>query len=89
MHHSHQRAMCVAVVGAGDGGEGMARFPERSGAMMENVWRGLGRVDLDDQTRTRLRKQSDDCYANVPMDDLIKDRDEEQIAILKVLRKRK
>jgi ketoreductase RED1 len=73
----------------GGGGEGMGRFLERSGAMMENVWRGLGRVDLDDQTRARLRKQSDDCYASVPMDDLIKERDEEQIAILKVVRKHK
>jgi ketoreductase RED1 len=73
----------------GSGGEGIARFLERSGPMMENVWRGLGRVDLDDQTRATLRKQSDDCFANVPMDDLIKERDEEQIAILKVLRKHK
>lgn len=73
----------------GGGGEGLARFLDRSGAMMEHVWRGLGQVDLDDQTRTRLRKQSDDCYSNVPLDDLIKERDEEQIAILKVLGKHK
>jgi ketoreductase RED1 len=73
----------------GGGGEGIARFLEDSGPMMENVWRGLGQVDLDDQTRARLRKQSDDCYARVPVDDLINERDEEQIAILKVLRHNK
>ena len=73
----------------GGNGEGIARFLERSGPMMENVWRGLGQVDLDDQTRVRLRKQSDDCYARVPVEDLIKERDEEQIAILKVLRNNK
>ncbi|HMI62100.1 MAG TPA: 3-hydroxyacyl-CoA dehydrogenase NAD-binding domain-containing protein [Puia sp.] len=71
----------------GGGVEGIAHFLEHSGQMMENVWRGLGRVDLDDQTRASLRRQSDDCYARVPVDDLIKERDEEQIAILKVLRK--
>ena len=69
------------------GGEGIARFLEHSGPMMENVWRGLGQVDLDDQTRARLRKQSDDCYARVPVEDLINERDDAQIAILKVLRK--
>lgn len=73
---------------SGDG-EGISRFLERSGPMMADVWRGLGQVDLDDQTRVRLRKQSDDCYARVPVEDLIKERDEEQIAILKVLRNNK
>jgi ketoreductase RED1 len=73
----------------GGGGEGIAYFLEHSGSMMENVWRGLGQVDLDDQTRVRLRKQSDDCYARVPVEDLIKERDEDQIAILKVLRNKK
>jgi ketoreductase RED1 len=70
----------------GGGGEGIARFLERSGPMMKNVWRGLGQVDLDDQTLSRLYKQSDDCYARVPVEDLINERDEEQIAILKVLK---
>ena len=51
---------------------------------MQNVWRELGQVDLDETTRASLRKQSDDCYARVPVEDLIKARDEEQIAILKV-----
>jgi len=73
----------------GGGGEGIAHFLEHSGPLMENVWRGLGCVYLDDQTRARLRKQSDDCYARVPVDDLIKERDEQQIAILKVLRNKK
>lgn len=73
----------------GSGGEGIARFLERSGPMMEHVWRGLGQVDLDDQTRARLHKQSDDCYARVPVEDLIKERDEDQIAILKILRNNK
>jgi len=73
----------------GGGGEGIANFLDRSGPMMENVWRGLGHVHLDDQTRATLRKQSDDCYARVPVEDLIKERDEEQIAILKVLKKHK
>ena len=73
----------------GGGGEGIARFLEHSGPMMVDVWRGLGQVDLDDQTRVRLRKQSDDCYARVPVEDLIKERDEEQIAILKLLRNKK
>jgi ketoreductase RED1 len=73
----------------GGGGEGIARFLERSGPMMENVWRGLGQVDLDDQTRARLHKQSDECYARVPVEDLIKERDEEQIAILKVIKNKK
>ena len=56
--------------------------------MMESVWRGLGHVDLDDQTLATLRKQSDECYARVPVDDLIKARDEEQIAILNVLKRK-
>jgi ketoreductase RED1 len=70
----------------GGGVEGIAHFLDHSGQMMENVWRGLGHVALDDQTRARLRRQSDDCYARVPVDDLIKERDEQQIAILKVLK---
>ena len=73
----------------GGGGEGLAQFLERSGPMMENVWQGLGHVHLDDQTRATLRRQSDDCYARVPVEDLIKERDEQQIAILKVLRNNK
>ncbi|HXO77575.1 MAG TPA: hypothetical protein VN824_20120, partial [Puia sp.] len=69
------------------GAEGIAHYLDHSGPVMENVWRGLGQVDLDDQTRARLRKQSDDCYARVPVEDLINERDDAQIAILKVLRK--
>jgi len=73
----------------GGDGEGIARFLERSGPMMTDVWRGLGQVDLDEKTRATLHKQSDDCYARVPVEDLIKERDEQQIAILKVLRNKK
>ena len=72
----------------GGGAEGLAGFLQRSASMMESVWRGLGHVDLDDQTMATLRKQSDECYARVPVDDLIKARDEEQIAILNVLKRK-
>jgi ketoreductase RED1 len=70
----------------GGGIEGMAHFLRISGPLMQNVWRELGQVNLDESTRASLRKQSDDCYARVPVEDLIKARDEEQIAILNVLK---
>ncbi len=70
----------------GGGIEGIAHFLRTSGQLMQNVWRELGQVDLDESTRASLRKQSDACYARVPVEDLIKARDEEQIAILKALK---
>jgi len=42
---------------------------------------------FDVETRTTLRKQSDDCYARVPVEDLQKEKEEGQIAILKALGK--
>jgi len=45
--------------------------------------RELGQVDLDEPTRTRLRNSRQLLCAD-PVEDLIKARDEEQIAILKV-----
>ena len=70
----------------GGGVEGIAHFLRYSGALMQTIWRELGHVDLDESTCARLRKQSDDYYARVPVEDLIKARDEDQIAILKVLK---
>ena len=70
----------------GGGIEGIGHFLRHSGPLMQNVWRELGQVNLDESTRASLRKQSDDCYARVPVEDLIKARDEEQIAILKALK---
>ena len=73
----------------GGGPEGIAHFLEQSGAMMEQVWQGMGHVKLDAETTERLRKQADDCYACAPLEDLIKERDEQQIAILNALKNRK
>lgn len=73
----------------GGGTEGFSHFLEHSGPMMEQVWRGMGHVELDAETTARLRKQADDCYACAPLEDLIKERDEQQIAILNALRNRK
>ena len=73
----------------GGGIEGISHFLRCSGSLMQNVWSELGQVNLDESTRARLRKQSDDCYARVPVEDLIKARDEDQIAILKALKEQK
>jgi hypothetical protein len=73
----------------GSGPEGFAHFLEHSGPMMEQVWQGMGHVKLDAETTARLCKQADDCYACAPREDLIKERDEQQIAILNALKNRK
>jgi ketoreductase RED1 len=72
----------------GAGPEGFGHFLEHSGPMIEEVWRGMGQVALDAETTARLSKQASDCYARVPLEDLIKERDEEQIAILNALKKK-
>jgi len=73
----------IALGGAG----GLGNFLEQLGPTVEHIWRGLGHVKLDAETRASLRKQSDDVYARVPVEDLVKERDEHQIAILRALRK--
>ena len=69
----------------GSGSGGLSHFLDQSSERIEHVWQGLGHVQLDVETKTKLRKQADECYARVPVEDMIKQRDADQIAILRAL----
>jgi hypothetical protein len=54
---------------------------------MEAGWKGLGDPHLDGPTMKILLEQSNNSYGKIPYDELTKERDEQQLAVLHALRK--
>ena len=53
----------------------------------KNGWKGLGDPHFDQSTMDLLLEQSNNSYGKVPYEELAKERDEQQLAILHALNK--
>jgi ketoreductase RED1 len=71
----------------GGGPGGLPHFLEHLGPPMEAGWKGLGDPHLDGPTMKILLEQSNNSYGKIPYDELTKERDEQQLAVLHALRK--
>jgi ketoreductase RED1 len=71
----------------GGGSGGFPHFLTHLGPPMERGWKNLGDPHLDKATIDLLLKQSDNSYGKIPYEDLVKERDEQQLAILQALKK--
>jgi ketoreductase RED1 len=71
----------------GGGPGGFPHFLKHLGPPLEQAWRNLGDPHLDQTTTNLLLEQSNDSYGKIPYDELSKERDEQQLAVLKALRK--
>jgi ketoreductase RED1 len=71
----------------GGGPGGLPHFLKHLGAPMENGWKNLGTPHFDEPTLNVLLEQSDNSYGKIPYEELAKERDEQQLAILDALKK--
>jgi len=71
----------------GGGPGGFLHFITHLGPPMEKGWKNLGDPHLDESTLKILLEQSNNSYGKIPYDELAKERDEEQLAVLHALNK--
>lgn len=71
----------------GGGPGGLPHFLEHLGPPMENGWKNLGNPHFDEPTLKVLLEQSNNSYGKIPYEELAKERDEQQLAILHALKK--
>ena len=71
----------------GGGPGGFPHFLKHLGPPMESGWKNLGNPQLDQHTTDLLLEQSNNSYAKIPYEELTKERDEQQLAVLHALRK--
>jgi ketoreductase RED1 len=71
----------------GGGPGGFSHFLKHLGPPMENGWKNLGDPHFDQATTELLLQQSNDSYGKIPYEQLTKERDEQQLAILHALGK--
>jgi ketoreductase RED1 len=71
----------------GGGPGGFSHFLKHLGPPLEQAWKNLGDPHLDQATTNLLLEQSNDSYGKIPYDELSKERDEQQLALLNALRK--
>jgi ketoreductase RED1 len=71
----------------GGGPGGLPHFLQHLGPPMENGWKDLGNPHLDKATTDILIQQSNNSYGKIPYDELTKERDEQQLAVLHALKK--
>src|SRR5262249_23006961 len=67
----------------GGGPGGLPYFLKHLGPPMENGWKNLGNPHFDQPTVNLLLEQSNNSYGKIPYDELSKERDEQQLSILK------
>jgi ketoreductase RED1 len=71
----------------GGGPGGFPHFLKHLGPPLESGWKNLGDPHLDQTTTDLLLEQSNNSYGKIPYDELVKERDEQQLAVLHALRK--
>ena len=71
----------------GGGPGGFPHFITHLGPPMERGWKNMGDPHLDSTTIDLLLKQSDNSYGKIPYEELVKERDAQQLAILQALKK--
>lgn len=71
----------------GGGSGGFPHFLEHLGPFLESIWAVLGTPKLDEPTKALLLKQSAESYGKIPIEELEKERDHQQLAVLQALKK--
>jgi ketoreductase RED1 len=71
----------------GGGPGGFPHFIKQFASPLEGMWKTLGDPQFDQPTSDLLLEQSNNSYGKIPYGDLAKERDEQQLAILKALGK--
>jgi len=71
----------------GGGPGGFPHFLKHLGPPLESSWKNLGNPQLDQYTTDLLLEQSNNSYRKIPYEELLKERDEQQLAVLNALRK--
>jgi len=71
----------------GGGPGGLPHFLQHLGPGLESLWKILGDPHFDQPTVDLLIKQVNESYAKTPYEELTKERDEQQLAIMKSLNK--
>ena len=71
----------------GGGPGGLPHFLKHLGPALEGTWKILGDPHLDQPTTDLLIEQANNSYAKIPYEELTKERDEQQLAILHALGK--
>jgi ketoreductase RED1 len=71
----------------GGGPGGLPHFLKHLGPPLENSWKNLGDPHFDQATLDILLEQSKNSYGKIPYDQLAKERDEQQLAVLHALGK--
>jgi len=71
----------------GGGPGGLPHFLKHLGPPLEQSWKILGDPHLDQATTNLLLEQSNGSYGKIPYDELSKERDDQQLALLNALKK--
>ena len=71
----------------GGGPGGLPHFLKHLGPGLEQLWSNLGNPHLDQPTNDLLIEQANNSYAKIPYQELAKERDEQQLSIMKALGK--
>ena len=71
----------------GGGPGGLPHFLKHLGPGLEQLWSNLGDPHLDQPTNDLLIEQANNSYAKIPYQELAKERDEQQLSIMKALSK--
>jgi len=71
----------------GGGPGGFPHFITHLGPSLEVSWKNLGDPHLDQATTSLLLEQSNNSYGKIPYSELVKERDEQQLAVLNALKK--
>jgi len=71
----------------GGGPGGLPHFMTHLGPTLERIWAVLGTAKFDESTTALLTEQVNGCYGKIPYEDLEKERDAQQLAILKAFDK--
>jgi ketoreductase RED1 len=71
----------------GGGPGGFPHFLQHFAPSMEGSWKNLGDPHFDQSTTSLLLEQSNNSYGKIPYDELAKERDEQQLAVMHALKK--
>jgi ketoreductase RED1 len=71
----------------GGGPGGLPHFLQHLGPGLEGIWKILGDPHFDQPTLDLLIEQGANSYGKIPYEELTKERDEQQIAVIKALHK--
>ena len=71
----------------GGGPGGFPHFLKQFASPLESGWKNLGNPHFDQPTTNLLLEQSNNSYGKIPYDELAKERDQQQLAVLHALRK--